>query len=297
MENYAQQKLLKIIHSNLIDAERIEDICMHFFGEYSNKPTEFKFSSDAKQLIVRLAGYTKYTVDSKGLCSGLAHFTSDEYDEIPNRYFAMIIPKEHVNERSHTHFVLDRLKAMADQNVTRGKPGYRYDDDVKQLGAYIRMVAGPHAYETLQKNLELALPSLSSLNRYIKQTDDHIVEGELCSTELLKFLELRNLPLVVSLSEDATSIEGRPQYDSKTNQIMGLVLPISTNNGMPIPKSYPARSVDEMASYFLSQSPTAHLVNVIMAQPLANVSPFRCCYSLLKQNTPPNGGNSSQQNY
>lgn len=136
------------------------------------------------------------------------------------------------------------------------------------------MVAGPYAYDTLQKNLELALPSLSSLNRYIKRANHHLVEGELRTIELLKFLELRDLPLAVSLSEDATSIEGRPQYDSKTNQIMGLVLPINKCNGMPIPKSYPARSADEMASYFLNQIPTAKLVNVIIAQPLANVSPF-----------------------
>lgn len=120
-------------------------------------------------------------MDSKGLISELAHFTSDEHDETPNRYFTTPISKQPVKNLSHTHFVLDRLKAMADQNVTREMSGYRYDDDVKQLGAYFRMVAGPHAYETLQTNLKLALPSLSSLNRYIKQTDDHLIEGELRS--------------------------------------------------------------------------------------------------------------------
>lgn len=59
MEDYAQQKLLKIVHLSLMDTERIEDICVHFFGEYSNEPTKFKFSSDEKELILRLARYTK----------------------------------------------------------------------------------------------------------------------------------------------------------------------------------------------------------------------------------------------
>lgn len=104
---------------------------MLFFGEYSNKPTEFRFSPDEKELILKLAGYTKYIVDSKGLSSGLAHFTSAEYDETPNRYFTAPILKQPIKKQSHTHFVLNKLKAMADQNVTREKPGYRYDDDVK----------------------------------------------------------------------------------------------------------------------------------------------------------------------
>lgn len=55
---------------------------------------------------------------------------------------------------------------------------------------------------------------------------------------------------------------------------MGLILPINSQNGMPTPAAYPVRNANEMASHFLNQGATAHLVNVIMAQPLANVAPF-----------------------
>lgn len=51
------------------------------------------------------------------------------------------------------------------------------------------------------------------MNRYIMKTSDKLIEGKLRTNELLEYLKLRQLPLVVSLSEDATRIEGRPQCD------------------------------------------------------------------------------------
>lgn len=78
----------------------------------------------------------------------------------------------------------------------------------------------------------------------------------------------------MALSEDPTRIDGRIQYDSKTNLIEGFVLPIDEENGMPVPYSYKARNAAEMLSYFSSNKPVAQFVTVIMAQPLANVAPF-----------------------
>lgn len=90
------------------------------------------------------------------------------------------------------------------------------------------MISGPLAYKTLQSNLEGALPSLPSVNRYIHSSHYHIIEGILRAQELRNYLDERGLPKVVCISEDATRIVGRVQYDSRTNQLLGFTLPLNT---------------------------------------------------------------------
>lgn len=129
-------------------------------------------------------------------------------------------------------------------------------------------------YETMQKNLPTAFPSLDTVNRFIRKIDGAMVEGCLRSNQLLKYFKDRSLPLVVSISEDATRIDGRIQYDAKTNQISGFVLRLNNETGMPIPYSFQARNVNEILNHFSSGNTVAHFVNVIMARPLANYPPF-----------------------
>lgn len=175
---------------------------------------------------------------------------------------------------TRTHNLLHKLLATANENMIRHKYGYRYDIDIKIFSTYMRLMSGCHAYDTLQRNLELSLPSLSSTNRYVQKMSDCVVEGQLRINELVRYLKGRNLPLVVSLSEDATRIDGRIQYDSRINQIVGFVSPINRKTGMPIPLSYPARNAEEMFGQFSYENPPAQFVNVVMAQPLANYPPF-----------------------
>lgn len=135
------------------------------------------------------------------------------------------------------------------------------------------MLAGPLAYETIQNNIPLALPSLSSTNRYISKKHSKLVEGQLRITELSQYLKQRNLPRIVSLSEDATRINGTIQFDSISNEILGFVPPLN-KFGMPKPHSYPARSFEEIYEYFCCELPHAHNVNVVMAQPMGDVPAF-----------------------
>lgn len=175
---------------------------------------------------------------------------------------------------SRTHQLLEKLKAIADKNATRKKPGYRYDIDIKQLATYIRILGGALLYETIHRNLELALPSIDTTNRFIRKTNGQVVEGCLRTNELLQYLKDRGLPLAVGLAEDTTRITERVEYDHRTNQISGFVLPINKDTGMPIPYSFPARNRDEILSYFASNTTIANFVNVIMAKPLANHPSF-----------------------
>lgn len=127
------------------------------------------------------------------------------------------------------------------------------------------MITGPLAYETIQRNLPTALPSLSSTNRYIRKMNSRVIEGVLRCNELQLFLEQRKLPKVVSLSEDATRIIGRIQYDRKTNQLIGFAQPIDRKNGMPVPFTFPARDVSEIMQYFNGNYNESPFVNVITA--------------------------------
>lgn len=80
-------------------------------------------------------------------------------------------------------------------------------------------------------------------------------------------------PRTVWLSEDATGIVSRVQFDVSTNQLVGLVLPINDMNGMPIPFSFPANSVEGIETFMKEES--SKLVYVVMAQPLVeNVPAF-----------------------
>lgn len=157
----------------------------------------------------------------------------------------------------------------ASKNASRPKGGYRYDDEMKSYASYYRLIAGPLAYQTLQKNLPHVLPSLSSVNRYVHKTNCHVTEGVLRCEELCQYLEERGLEKIVALSEDATRITGRIQYDKFTNQIVGFAPPLNKENGLPVPFSFPARNAQEIIQHFNEKNTTSALVNVVMATPIS----------------------------
>lgn len=141
----------------------------------------------------------------------------------------------------------------------------------------------------------IALPSIVSTNRYIRAFNHSVNEGILRCEELLLYLKSRNLPLVVSLSEDATRIVGRVQYDSKTNQLMGFALPLNTENGLPVPFTYKARSSREIVAHFTSNNPVAGFINVIMARPITDKPVASFCLLLFCSNNTYSAGDVSRR--
>lgn len=247
------------------------------FGElYAKNPERFQFGPGDTNLIKQLVKHVKNTVDGNGLNSGLKHFAQDSHNVFPKTTEAFSFCEQENKNESHTHYLLRKLLLAADQNVKRKKEGYRYDADMKLYAAYLRMLVGPMAYEILQKNLDCSLPSLPSTNRYISSSQCHITEGILRCEELALYLLQRNIDPVVCISEDATRITNRVQYDSKSNQIVGFVLPLKSENGLPIPFKFPARNVDEIVSHFSHNYPVSSYINVIMAQPINDKVPPFC---------------------
>lgn len=240
-----------------------------FGKQFSLHPKQFAFRIGDRLLIKELVTHVKEAM----IRNGAGHFQGKEIlHPIANETVSNSLIETELN--THTHFLLGKLISAADRNSKRKKGGYRYDSEIKRYASYLRMLAGPLAYETIQRNLEHSLPSLSSTNRYIKSANCHIVEGVLRSEELLIYLKERHLPLKVVLSEDATRIEDRVQYDSSTNQIVGFTLPINYQNGMPFPLAYPARTAEEICRHFSSGNNVSSFLNIIMAQPVKNANPF-----------------------
>lgn len=266
MEKYTKEKLSSRLHRSECD----DDNLTRFFGEYSSDPEQFVFSANEKVLIWKIVNHVRCVADEFGNNSNLAHFVFGE--QIKKE--PLDIEDKCISPQSHTHELLHKLIEIANKNYSTTKPGYRFDNSVKKWAAYLRMISGPLAYQTLQKNFELCLPSLSATNRYVRKMNTPVYEGELRSEQLLKYLNDRSLPLVVSLSEDATRIDGRVQYNALANEITGFVQPIGKSTGLPITNVYKARNAKEILGHFQQNHPISQFVNVMMAQPLANVSPF-----------------------
>lgn len=112
-----------------------------------------------------------------------------------------------------------------------------------------------------------------SSDGYISQNKPKIIEGKLRCEELHAYLDALKLNKCVWLSEDASGIVPKIEFDSKTNQMVGLVLPMDQNTGMPIAFKYLARNANEIQENMQRKKST--LVYIVLAQPLKKcVPPF-----------------------
>lgn len=101
-----------------------------------------------------------------------------------------------------------------------------------------------------------------------------VVEGELRCEELSNYLDNMNARKCVWISEDGTAITPRINYDSATDQIVGLVLPFDCKTGSPKILSYEATSAETIINY-MKNNKQSQLIYVVMAQPIdENLPPF-----------------------
>lgn len=169
------------------------------------------------------------------------------------------------------------MNECAEKNRNRHLNGRRYDPDLMMFCSYLNMSGGKNTFETMKLNNHDGMPSISGVRYATKKMKSTITEGVLRHKELLAHLKSLNLPMYVSLSEDATNITGQVEYCSSSNQIVGLVQPLDEEFAMPIPSTYEATSATAMED--IMQSKDTHistLFNVVMAQPLDFRSPAFC---------------------
>lgn len=293
MERFAREDLPFLLELRFRDEKIIfsEKDKMYFFGEYATDPNQFQFSDGEKKMILLLMSHAKQSFDVDDISNTFEEMSlhqnrikssshwyfNDESQTAPSDdiVFEQVKPQniEQNIPQTHTHRILKKLLETVNQNASRPKAGRRYDPEVKRWAAFLRMLSGPTAYNTLQKNLELALPSLSRINYFVQNTHNTFIEGVLRCEELLLYLQENNLPLSVCISEDATRIVGRVQYNSKKNQLIGFVLPLN-QNGIPTPFAYSAKNTDEIVRHFTSDTDVSNSIITVMAQPIAKVPPF-----------------------
>ncbi|KAF0688873.1 Uncharacterized protein FWK35_00037959, partial [Aphis craccivora] len=169
--------------------------------------------------------------------------------------------------------LLKCLYECASKNQLNTKNNNRFDEQLKKFSVYLFIVGGRLLYETLHKNMNDALPSISTLFRFLDNTQNNVTEGCFRFEELRVFLIKRNLPPKIWISEDATSITGKIEYDAKSNKVIGFVLPLE--NGCPLYDSFPATSAKRITEYFHTGI-RANYAYVIMAQSLDDKAPPFC---------------------
>lgn len=109
--------------------------------------------------------------------------------------------------------------------------------------------------------------------RFVNERKNRIIEGELRIKELLEHLNKFNCSKNIWLAEDASGIIQKIEYDVHTNQLIGLLLPVNSKTGQPIPFSFMANTANNIEMYVKSLLST--LVYIVTAQPLKqNVPPF-----------------------
>lgn len=169
---------------------------------------------------------------------------------------------------------LNMLKESALRNSNSKKHSNRFDEPLKVFSLYLFIIGGRLLYETLYCNLTSVLPSISTVNRMIDENCG-IYEGVVRMKELRQFLCRRGYPLKVYTSEDQTAVTKRIRYDSKTNNMIGFVLPLSKEHGFPKTDQYQVNSVEDIRNAF-SNSPQSVNAYVFMAQPLVDKAPAFC---------------------
>lgn len=109
--------------------------------------------------------------------------------------------------------------------------------------------------------------------RCVSEQKSRVVEGEIRAKQLAEYLTKMNCTKHVWISEDATVITSKVTYDTSTNQLVGLVLPIDEITGCPKAFTYMASNAESIKQHLMEAKSTT--VYVVMAQPVdEKVPPF-----------------------
>ena len=105
------------------------------------------------------------------------------------------------------------------------------------------------AYSMIQKNMEHALPSLRTVQRAIHSEYHPLLEGQFQFDGLVNYLNKYNAPFVVAISEDATRVIARVEYDRENDRMVGFLL-LCNENGLHLPDSFLATSFEAIEQCF-----------------------------------------------
>ena len=171
-----------------------------------------------------------------------------------------------------------KLMANAQSNCTSVPKGRTHSEIMKKFSLSLLLMVGPSAYKLINANMPEAFPSLSTVEREASKCYQPLEEGEFLFDKLSAHLDVYNAPRVISISEDATRVISRVEYDGNSDSIIGFVLPLN-ENALPKKDSFHATSFEEIEQMF-STSKKASNAYIYVAQAMSlSVPPF--CLALI----------------
>jgi hypothetical protein len=147
----------------------------------------------------------------------------------------------------------------------RGSQGNEFSDAFKKFCSYLYVKMGRGAYKILELNA--SIPSISTCVKNIQKKYKGIEVGKIYAKELREFLERNNLEKIVCISEDATRLKPYLKYDSKLQELSGLVLPHSLS-GLPNNKDQKIETPEDIMR-LVKKFPLANFVEIIIAKSLS----------------------------
>lgn len=186
------------------------------------------------------------------------------------KQMAIIVSEKYLTSE---YKMLNVLLDCAQQNAGKMPGGRRFKEVMKEFAFLVFSLGGLALYEIFSYKDNFPFPSVSTVRRKI-YANEKFAEGLYRIKQLKDFLVLHDCPFIVALSEDATAVTGRIQFDSARNQIVGFTLPLDSN-GVPIVGRYPATSASLIAEYFKQKS-TSRYAYCVMAAPLKEGAPSFC---------------------
>ena len=186
----------------------------------------------------------------------------------------VMMPDQNLVKTKSYNNLIQEIINNADQNYCKFPTCQRYSPTIKNFATALFLYSGPLAYEFLQQNIPQAMPCTRTIQGAIYAQYNRIDEGSFRFDALQAHIERYKTPRCVSISEDATRITGRVEYDHATDRCVGFVLPLDDNR-LPIVDSFMAKSFSAMEDMF-AKNPIAKYVYIYMAQPLCHNVPPIC---------------------
>ncbi len=150
----------------------------------------------------------------------------------------------------------------------------RHGEVIKKFAVALYILCGSMAYDFIYYNLPQALPSLRTVQSTVQSKYKHIHEGSFRFNDLADYLTAHNLPRLVTISEDATRIMKRIEYNPATNSCVGFTL-VTNSKGFFETNMFEASSFERIEAMFKTHT-IANYAYMVMAQPLQEGTPSFC---------------------
>ena len=183
-------------------------------------------------------------------------------------------PTKCSDKKQFSTTLFQQLLQNSHNNYSHLPHSRRHSEVIKKFSLSLLLRTGSTGYKLLHKNMPEALPSLSTVQREATERFNPLSEGEFAFDQLSVHLDSYNAPRIVSISEDATRVITRIEYDSNSNNLVGFVLSLDTEC-LPIGESFLATSFDGIEQMF-SNASKASSAYIYMAQPLSPSTPPFC---------------------